>query len=774
MSKRTKAHRCYRPTLEALESRWVPSGNPPLAVADSFSVLHDRQLTDYPLANDSDPENDELIPAIVNDADHGYAIFDVDGSFTYVPDMGYVGTDQVSYLVNDGTSDSNEATITISITNQAPTANNAGMYSVHHGGSLLDIGLLGNASDPDEDALTAEIVQYPSHGYFTFDSGGGTFSYYSDSDYAGSDSFTFQVYDGAAYSNVATVSLNVTNAIPIGNPDVWVSNGSSNFTVAAPGVLGNDADPDSDPLVAVLVSGPSFGTVTLNDDGSFSYDVPVGPQSADSFVYRAFDGVDYSDPVTVTLDIPGGTNGRPSVNSVSLSDDAPRTNDLLTAAVSGSDPEGDAINYTYEWQVNGIVVRTTTTTQAADFLDLSQTGQGDKTDTITVTVTPADAGGDGAPVTSAPAVVANSAPQIENPGDLTFLVGETVELQIVASDADGDMLFFSAEDLPLGLALDPYTGVLSGTVQDSGAPEGNDVYPARIRVTDGAEDAEVNPFFQVANITITSVTITPPAGFGGTLRADGLATIFTLTVTATGRRGANSGGLYWSVRETDGGIADPDDHLIKDRRFEIVIGQNGTTTFTIPFALFSKRDGVVRGVDEHSGEVNPGPIYARIATFGGTELRRSAGVTVQGAANAPSHDTAGANNITTITAIMNPPAGFTGSLNSHLVIPQVWSFTVTINGTANTTVSHLRWSVVEPTTNLGTEMVYEREFSVNIGASGVGTATIQFLLWANNDRQITGVDANSEQTTTGPIYALIEKSNGDDLAQSNTYIVRGT
>ncbi len=285
MSKRTKAHRSYRPTLEALESRWVPSGNPPLAVADSFSVLHDRQLIAYPLANDSDPENDDLIPAIMNDADHGYAIFNMDGSFTYVPDMGYVGTDQVSYLVNDGTSDSNETTITISITNQAPSANNAGVYSVHHGGSLLDIGLLGNASDPDADALTAEIVQYPSHGYFTFDSGSGTFSYYSASDYAGSDSFTYRVHDGAAYSNVATVSFNVIGEAQITFLDYDLSANNSEEDLFAP-----EPGPYPLPLVdlSVRVEGDPLegatptGTVTFTAIGPTGDRislgvVPVGP-----------------------------------------------------------------------------------------------------------------------------------------------------------------------------------------------------------------------------------------------------------------------------------------------------------------------------------------------------------------------------------------------------------------------------------------------------------------------------------------------------------------
>ena len=61
------------------------------------------------------------------------------------------------------------------------------------------------------------------------------------------------------------------------------------LTVAAPGVLGNDSDPDGDPLTAVLVSGPSHGSLTLNANGVL-YTPAVDYAGADSFSYRASDG----------------------------------------------------------------------------------------------------------------------------------------------------------------------------------------------------------------------------------------------------------------------------------------------------------------------------------------------------------------------------------------------------------------------------------------------------------------------------------------------------
>ena len=93
------------------------------------------------------------------------------------------------------------------------------------------------------------------------------------------------------------------------------------LTVPAPGVLGNDSDPDGDPLTAVLVTGPSHGSLTLNANGSFSYTPAADFAGSDSFSYRASDGTVSSSPATVTITVtpvndaprvvvaPGGTCG---------------------------------------------------------------------------------------------------------------------------------------------------------------------------------------------------------------------------------------------------------------------------------------------------------------------------------------------------------------------------------------------------------------------------------------------------------------------------------
>ncbi len=77
------------------------------------------------LANDTDPNGDTLtvkddnpdIPGIQpqDGPSNGTLTLNSDGSFDYTPDAGFSGTDTFTYKANDGTDDSNTATVTITV-----------------------------------------------------------------------------------------------------------------------------------------------------------------------------------------------------------------------------------------------------------------------------------------------------------------------------------------------------------------------------------------------------------------------------------------------------------------------------------------------------------------------------------------------------------------------------------------------------------------------------------------------------------------------------------
>jgi uncharacterized delta-60 repeat protein len=89
----------------------------------------------------------------------------------------------------------------------------------------------------------------------------------------------------------ATIKYTPTpaNGQPVAVNDSYSTNQDVSIVVSAPGVLGNDSDPDSQPMTAHLVRPPVNGTLTLNADGSFNYVPNTGYQGADNFTYRACD-----------------------------------------------------------------------------------------------------------------------------------------------------------------------------------------------------------------------------------------------------------------------------------------------------------------------------------------------------------------------------------------------------------------------------------------------------------------------------------------------------
>jgi hypothetical protein len=92
---------------------------------------------------------------------------------------------------------------------------------------------------------------------------------------------------------------------PVAQNDAYTTNEDTPLTVVAPGVLGNDTDPEGRSLTAELVKGPSHGTLTLNADGSFTYTPTTYFVGTDSFTYAAYDGIATSNTATATITVVG-------------------------------------------------------------------------------------------------------------------------------------------------------------------------------------------------------------------------------------------------------------------------------------------------------------------------------------------------------------------------------------------------------------------------------------------------------------------------------------
>ena len=110
-----------------------------------------------------------------------------------------MATDTFTYKANDGTLDSNVATVTITVkgVNDKPVAVDD-VYSTDEDTTLTVVaadGVLKNDSDIDSGTLTAILVVGPTHGALTLNAD-GSLSYVPDANFNGTDTFTYKANDG--------------------------------------------------------------------------------------------------------------------------------------------------------------------------------------------------------------------------------------------------------------------------------------------------------------------------------------------------------------------------------------------------------------------------------------------------------------------------------------------------------------------------------------------------------------------------------------------------
>jgi VCBS repeat-containing protein len=214
-------------------------------------------------------------------------------------------------LFTDGSEGVFRVTIDFPDMNDAPVASPDG-FTVDEDGTLIvpAPGVLSNDTDAEGDALAAAVVSTPAHGALAL-AADGSFTYTPNADFNGSDSFTYTATDpGGAESNVATVLITIApvNDAPVAANDSYATTQDTPLIVAAPGVLGNDADAEGGPLTAVLATDPVNGTVSLDADGSFTYTPSPGFAGSDSFAYRASDGQAMSGEAMVSITVEPGSD----------------------------------------------------------------------------------------------------------------------------------------------------------------------------------------------------------------------------------------------------------------------------------------------------------------------------------------------------------------------------------------------------------------------------------------------------------------------------------
>jgi Ca2+-binding RTX toxin-like protein len=386
----------------------------------------------------------------------------------YNPNANFEGKDSFSYSAVDarGGESANQVTVhfLVNAVNDTPTV--SALSATTNENQVMSSVLRG--SDVDGDALTYAIVSNATNGSVVIsNSAVPAFTYTPNSNYNGTDSFTYKVNDGTIDSSTATVTITTSN---VDNTPA-AANGTltaTEDTTTTGTLLGTD--PDSDPLTYSVVQQASKGTLTITNasTGEFTY-VPNANQSGrDAFSYKVNDGSQDSNIAVVTMTITA-VNDAPVAASGTLriNEDTAASTHLL-----GADVEGDSL--TYSIVSNGSLGTAAITNAANGAFTYTPNSNASGTDTFTYRVN------DGTVNSSVATVTVNINAINDNPAAVndTAITAVNTPLVVAANklvandtDADGDTLYTTSilNGINGSLAIDGANAVYTPTTDYTGS-----------------------------------------------------------------------------------------------------------------------------------------------------------------------------------------------------------------------------------------------------------------------------------------------------------------
>lgn len=213
----------------------------------------------------------------------------------------------------------------------------------------------------------------------------------------------------------------------------------------------------------------------------------------------ASDGRAESEPRTASSRV---GNQPPLVTSVRLDPgDGFRAGETIVAVVDVEDPDGDPVELSHQWFVNGLPVERDGTEPRLATAGLK------RGDLVAVRVVAEDEDDESDPVTTASIKVGNTAPEITSMPPAGVSEDGVYAYAVEAKDADGDRsLRFALATAPEGARIDPLLGELSW--KPSFAQAGT--HPIEVVVSDG-KGGETKQRFEVTVRAVTETAGAPPA-----------------------------------------------------------------------------------------------------------------------------------------------------------------------------------------------------------------------------------------------------------------------
>ncbi|WP_159434959.1 tandem-95 repeat protein [Rubritalea squalenifaciens] len=477
----------------------------PVANAQSLSTAEDQNLTIQ--LTGSDVEGDVLSYTIKTQPLSG-VLSGAGADWVYTPNPDYHGDDSFTFVVNDGSLESEEVQVSITVTpvNDAPVATNASLQLAEDGSVVVTF----TGSDVDGDSLSY-VPSQPLNGALVDDN--GSWVYTPNANFHGEDSIAFQVADpsGATASGVISLTVTPVNDDPVASSDSFGLNEDTSLQIV---FQATDVDGDS---LTYTPAQPQHGSL-VNNAGNWVYTPQANYHGTDSISFTVADGNGGTDTGTLTLTVlPVNDAPLAVAQSVQVNEDESLLIDQL-----GTDPDGDALTFTASSPAHG-----TLTVQAGQWLYVPAADY-HGADSFSITVNDGNGGQSSAQVTITVVPVNDDpvaqAQSVETPEDNAVLI------TLNATDVDGDALSYQVNQ--------PANGTLTQQGENWLYTPNENFYGADsfiFTVTDGnggSSAAQVNITVQavndapvVSNINVRSLenaTVTLPL-IGEDLEGDSLS-----------------------------------------------------------------------------------------------------------------------------------------------------------------------------------------------------------------------------------------------------------
>ncbi|WP_162867862.1 Ig-like domain-containing protein [Euzebya tangerina] len=560
---------------------------PPLAQDDIATAKAGEPVTIFVLDNDADPNGGPLSVSIVGAVPAGgSARVNPDGSVTVTPPPGFVGDYLVTYQVRDVDGGTDTATITVSVPNVVPDAQDdfetMPAYGPGDPVTVVTIDALANDTDDNGDPLTVTAFDAVGTGGGTVTSGGdGTFDFSPAQDFVGTDTFTYTVSDGRGGTATATVVIEVSAEAPLARDNRFVlptpAPGSAAAALVGADILSDDVSPNGLTLAITAIGPATGGTVTNNGDGTIDFTPDAAFVGTAEFSYTISDTGGGTDTATVRVVVPNGPpTAAPDMASVAGGGTAAG----IRVLDNDADPNGEALT------IAGTQGGTGTVTINPDgTLDYTAAPGFKGTDTVTYRVTDPDGG----TATSTLSVTVVNTPPTAVADTAATDAGTPVDIPVLANDAD-------ANDDPLTVtevsAPDNGTAAVNpdGTITytPDATFKGTDVFTYRVTDGDGGSDT-------------AAVTVTVP-------NADPIATDDTATTLEN-----TPVDIDLTVGDSDPN-ADPLTYVVgaAPTNGSVTVSATGLATYT-PFAGFSGTDSFTYVIDDGDGGLSSATVTITVS-----------------------------------------------------------------------------------------------------------------------------------------------------------------